>query len=193
MTEKYQPFDVEKDKNYNREPGIVIVPGSNYANEMMKFEQFPSKYGDNPGNPYKYKPFPKMLYRAQLWNGAARCMAVPPDPSEFADPREYERTIDKARKFTEECQFIVKNEAEYQRARENGWCEGPLEAVEHLRAREAGKSTAAAERIYADRNMSEPAKREVATAVAEAGEHVAEIAVKPVRRRPGRPRKNPAA
>lgn len=193
MSEEYKPFNVENDPNYNREPGIVIVPGSNYANEMQKFEQWPSKYGANPGNPYRYRPFPKMLYRAQLWSGIAKCMAPPPDPAEYADPREYERTIDMARKFTEQCQLIVKDEIEYQRARENGWCEDPVEAVEYLKRRERDRSNATAERNYDDRNMSEPAKREAAAAVAEAGgEHLPEIPEKPKKRR-GRPPKNAAA
>lgn len=193
MSESFKPFNPDSHPDYNREPGIVIIPGSNYANEMQKFEQFPSKYGNNPGNPYRYKPFPKMLYRAQLWQGVAKCMAPPPDPLLFTDPREYERTQELARKFTDECQLVVKDDVEYQRARENGWCEDPVAAVEYLKGRQREVSNATAERNYADRNMSEKAKAEAAQAVAEAGgEHLPEIAEKPKKRR-GRPPKNAAA
>ena len=66
----------QTDPRYNREPGIVLIPGSNYVNEVAKFEQQPTKYtvGTVPGNPYVFRPFPKMLFRAELYNGKAICM-----------------------------------------------------------------------------------------------------------------------
>jgi hypothetical protein len=179
-----------KNREYNAEPGIIIVPGSKYQQYMTQFEQFQSKLtaGDAPGNPYVYRPFPKMLYRAEHWEGVPKCMAAAPDSYLFKDPREFERAEVTAQKFTERCQRIVNNEAEMRRAMEDGWRESPAEAVEYLRARDSAKSTAAAELNHADRNLSEPAKRERAEALAEAharGEHLAEV---PEKRR-GRPRK----
>ena len=170
-------FDQERSRDWNREPGITIVPGSNYAREMEKFEQFPSKYGQSPGNPYKYRPYPKMLYRAQV----------------VGRVRERERADEQARRFTEECQRVVKDEREYQAALENGYRETPAEAVEYLEARQRAQGQAAAERNYADRNMSEAAKAEAAEAVQEAfserGEHLAAV---PEKKRRGRPPKNSA-
>lgn len=67
-----RPFNIETHPDYNREPGVLIVPGSNFVKEVSKFEQFHTRYtaGTNgPGNPYVYRPFPKMVYRAQRWNG----------------------------------------------------------------------------------------------------------------------------
>ena len=190
MSSEFKPFNQENHPEWNREPGIVIVPGSNYANEMQKFEQFPGRYGGSPGNPYTYRAFPKMVYRAEHWNGKAACMAAQPDPMEYLDPREWERVEELSRRFSERCQRIVKDEAEYQRAMEDGWRESPSEAVEYLLARDRARADATAHRNHEDRNMSAQAKAEAATAVAEAGgEHLPEIPERPRRR--GRPRLHP--
>jgi hypothetical protein len=186
---EYKPRNQETDNRYNREPGIEINQGSNYALEMQKHEQFPSKYGQNPGNPYRYRPYPKMLYRAENYKGKLVCMAAQPDPGEFSNPGEFQRAEESARRFTEKCQTVVNDEREYQRAMESGWRESPDEAVAFLSKRERDVSTATAERNYDDRNMSEPAKREIEAAVqAAGGVHVPEIAEQPKKRR-GRPPK----
>ncbi len=184
----YKPKNQEADIIYNREPGIAIIPGSNYAREMMKYEQFPSAYGPNPGNPYTYRPYPKMVYKAEHYKGKVCCMAAPPDPHDFADPREYERADEGARRFTEKCQKIVGNEVERSQAFEQGYREHPDDAVAYLLGRDKSKSTAAAHRAYEDRGMSEPAKREIAAAQDAAdGQHVAEVPEQP-RKRMGRPK-----
>lgn len=185
MNEKV--FNQETEPTWNREPGIAVVPGSNYQQEMARFEQFPhDKWAfGSPGNPYTYRAFPKMLYRAERYEGNIACMAAEPDAYLFRDPRDYERAQIAARKFTERCQLVVNDEREMQKAMENGWRESPGEAVDALKAREAARSEAAAVRNYEDRNMSEGAKREIREALEGADEHVAEI---PEKRR-GRPRK----
>lgn len=188
----YTPKNQEIDRLYNREPGIAIIPGSNYAREMEKFEQFPSKYGQSPGNPYRYKPFPKMLYRAEHYQGAVRCMAPPPDAGEYTNMREYERHLESARRFTERCQMTVRNEAEMQKAMENGWRESPDEAVAYLRGRDDARGQAAAERNYADRGMSELAKAEKSKIEREAGMHLEEIPEQPKAKRKYTRRAKPA-
>ena len=172
-----RPFNQETDDTWNREPGIAIVPGSNYQREMAKHEQFgDSKWAfGRPGNPYTYRPFPKMLFRAERYNGKIACMAAPPDPYEFPNDREYRRADAQAEAFTKRCQREVKDEVEMQKAMESGWREDPAEAVKALEARERFQSEAAAHLNYEDRNLSEPAKREAAAVRAEADEHVAEI------------------
>jgi len=172
---EFKPVNQEKDSRFNAEPGIVVIPGSNYANEMQKFEQFPSKYGGSPGNPYRYKPFPKMLYRAENYKGKACCMAAPPDPHDFADPREYERADEGARRYSEKCQKIVGNEQEMSRAMEDGWRESPDAAVTYLLGKDKAKSTDTAHRNYEDRGMSDAAKAEAKRATEEAGEHLPAI------------------
>ena len=185
----YKPVNVETDSAYNRDPGIVLIPGSNYIKEVARFEMFHTKYtaGTNgPGNPYVYRAFPKMVYRAQHWNGKAACGATVADAMEYRNPGEHEQAVERARRFTDACQLIVANETELHIAQENGWREDPKTAVEYLLSRDRARGQAAAERNHEDRNMGDVAKREAAAAVAEAGEHLPEV---PVKRRPGRPRK----
>ena len=184
----------ETDLRYNaRESGLVVVPGTAFAAELEKFEQFPGRYGNNPGNPYKYRPFPKMLYRAEKYKGKVCCMAAPPDSNDFANVNEHQRAEESARRFTERCQLIVKDEREMQAAMENGYRHSPKEAVEYLEGRDRENFRAAAEREYQDRNMSEPAREEAKAAAAEhfdeAGEQLAAV---PEKRRRGRPRKDAA-
>ena len=188
MNEK--PFNQEADPTWNREPGIILVPGSNFVREVSKFEQFPTQFtvGTQPGNPYTYRPYPKMLYRAESYRGKVCCMATVPDAYEFKDEREYEHAKQAAERFTQKCQLTVGNEEERSRAFEGGWRESPADAVEFALKRDRDVGVAAAHRNYEDRNMGEIAKREIADAVSEADGHVAEI-----KRRPGRPRKNPEA
>lgn len=185
MTDEFRPLNQETDPRYNAEPGLVLIPGSNAQKEYAKFEQFHSKYTSaqfGPGNPYTYRPYPKMLYRAEHWNGKRACMAAPPDPTLFRDPREFERAQLAAEAFTARCQSIVNNEEERQRAMENGWRESPQEAVDYLKARDDGKFTAVGERNYEDRNMSDAAKREIREAEAAHDGHLTEVPVKPLDR-----------
>ena len=178
-------FNVETAEDYNREPGIVVVPGSTYAKEMAKHEQFPSKYGSTPGNPYTYRPFPKMVYQAQVWQGKVVCMATV-EPNAYVNPAEQLRAEEAARAYTERCQRTVNDQMEYQRALESGFRESPAEAVEYLEAKQRSIADAAAERNYADRNMGEKAKAEAAAEVqrafTEEGSHAAEVPAKPIRR-----------
>jgi hypothetical protein len=178
-------FDIETAPDYNREPGIVVVPGSNYAKEMAKHEQFPSKYGETPGNPYVYRPFPKMVYKAELWQGKPVCMAAV-DANAYINPSEQLRAEEAARAFSERCQRTVNDQMEYQRAMEAGFRESPTEAVEYLEAKQRAIADAAAERNYADRNMGDKARAEAAAEVKRAfnedGQHAAEVPAKPIKR-----------
>lgn len=184
---EYMPRNVEKDPMYNREPGIVKIPGSNLAKEMAKFEQFPSEWGA-PGNPYKFRPFPKMLYRAQHWNGKPVCMAAEPNRVDYHDVNLYKQDIERAKRFNVECTRIVNDESEMAKAMEGGWRESPAEAVEFLLGRDRTVANETAIRNHEDRNLSEAAKLEAARAVEEVGgEHLPEIPEKPIRRR-GRPK-----
>lgn len=191
MPEEYTPpktgFDTGPAIEFNRKPGIAVVQGEPYAEEMRKFEQFPSVYGPIPGNPYVKREFPKMLYRAQDWNGKVACMAAPPNPVDYADPREYERQAEKAMQFTKACQRIVQDEDELQRAFEDNWRYSPEEACEVGEARQRDVANEAAARNYEDRNMSPAALAEKRQAIQEAGVHVPEGKPEAPRKRRGRP------
>lgn len=193
------PVNVETHPDWNREPGLAVVPGSKLAQEYARFEMFPhSKWcvgGLQPGNPYRKgneygkagAEFPKMIYKAQrseLTGGQIACMAAPPDPLSFQDPREYERAERSAVKFTEQCQKIVHNVRELEIAIADGWAEHPDEAVRRQEEREKAVFTATAHRTYEDRNLTGPALQEAQEAIAAAGgEHVPEIVEKPRSRR----------
>jgi hypothetical protein len=174
------PFNQETDPRWNMEPGLVLTPGSKEVREYARFEQFHSKFtvGTQPGNPYVKREFPKMVYRAERYSGTGKlaCMAAPPDPSEFKDPREAEHAQVLAQRFTERCQLIVQDEREYSRAMESGYRPSPKEAVEHAEAREDSIARATAERLYQDQHLSESARAEAEEVTAAAGgAHVPEI------------------
>lgn len=188
----HKPKNQDTDPYYNAEPGIAVVQGSPYAKYMEAFEQFPSKYGASPGNPYKYRPYPKMLYRADHYQGAVRCMAAEPNASEYQNSKEYEFHLEQARRFTEKCQITVNDEREHQKAMEAGWRETPDEAVAFLKGRDDARGRAAAERNYADRNMSEAAKAEKKAIEAEAGTHLETIPEQPRQKRKYTRRAKPA-
>lgn len=182
MSERFNP---ESDPAWNRDPGIVVVPGSNYAKERAKFEQFPTAFG-SPGNPYVYREFPKMMYRAEVYQGRIACGATVADSGEFANPNEYNRQDEAAQRFSRRCQREVKDEREQQIAMESGWRTTQAEAVAYLEARQKAQGQAAAERTYQDRNLSEPAKAEAKAAELqhfnETGRHLEAVPEKPVKR-----------
>jgi hypothetical protein len=171
------PLNQEQDPRYNTEPGLAIIPGSSYQKEMAKWEQFPdSKWAlGQPGNAYVYRPFPKMLYKAERRNGKIACMEAAPDRYEYKDDRAFQFAEEAARRFTDKCQLTVHNDVEMSRAMEIGYRESPKEAEEFIAAKERGESKEIAHRNYDDRNMSENAKAEIAKAQDAVGEPLAEI------------------
>lgn len=178
------PANPETDAAWNQDPQVLINPGSPHSKEMQKHEQFPSKYGANPGNPYKYRPFPKAMYRAQLVGGVARCMAAPPEPHQFDNEEAYRRAKMQAVAFDRECYQTAQDEQEMQRLMESNWRPTQAEAIAVLEGKEKNRSTATAEREYADQHMSDAAKREIRKAKDEVGgEHLPEIPRKRVARR----------
>jgi hypothetical protein len=183
VSQEFKPFDQETDPTYNRKPGILKVPGSRLALEHEKFEQFPSDWGKNPGNPYVYREYPKMLYKAQHFQGKRVCMSPPPDPLDWPTRDKYKAAVEAVRRFNESCTRVVKNEAEESRSMEDGWRDSPEAAMEFIKDRDKKFSTEAAHREYDDRNMSEAAKKEIIQAKEAAdGAHLAEVPRQPVRR-----------
>jgi hypothetical protein len=186
---EFIPRNPETEPSWNQKAGLVRNPNSPFGKEMAKFQQFPSEWGP-PGNPYdpnNIREYPKMLYQAQEWKGKVVCMAPEPDALEYDSTGAWERDQERARRFNEQCTRTVNNEDEERRLIADGWRLEPGAAVEAGLERQKALSTAAAERAHADRNMSEPAKREVEAVVeARGGLHVAEVPEKPKRRR-GRP------
>src|SRR5689334_155980 len=115
---------------------IVFNPSTKYAEELRKWEQHHTRYSvtpegtSEPGNPYVYREYPKMLYRAQVRNGRGMCLEPPPSPYDFDRPDAYERACLAHEAFNRSCYRIVKDESDELVAKGQGWCETAKEAME---------------------------------------------------------------
>lgn len=173
------------------EGGIVINPNSELAKELRKWEQFPGPYGKNPGNPYVYREYPRLMYLARkLENGKYSCGEVPPDPMFFVTSAQLERETLKVDRFNRSCFLQVGNDTEMEKAYANGYRKTQDEAMAHAEALEQNIATAAAEAAFHAKRMSPQAQAEFAAANAETHEHV--VDVQPQRKR-GRPAKGTIA
>lgn len=173
------------DPEYNREGGMVILPGSAHQKEMAKFEQLPhSKWAfGNPGNPYVFRRWPAMMYRAERRNGKIMCMESEPQAYEFQNPQNYIHALEGSRHFTQKCTRIVQGQEEWSRAMEEGWRDSPQDAIKACEEKENARSQVIAHTNYEDRNMSERALAEKSAAeLANGNVPLPEIAEKPIRR-----------
>lgn len=78
---------------------------------------------------------------------------------------------------------VVRNSDEYYKAKGQGWCDSPEDALELFESEEQAVGNAAAERAYADQFMSEPAQREADAYERTVTSHVPEIPDVPLRRK----------
>jgi len=182
---EYMPSDPENDAEYNARGGKVITPGSKSQREYQKWEQFKTKWtaDGEPGNPYKFREFPMMVYKAFREDGNVMCMMPQPSPLAFKEATDLQRAQAYAEQFNKKCQMTVFDSAEYQKAMEGGWRESPQEAEQYVHNIETERANITAAREYEDRNMSEMAKREIAEAkAAVGGEHVPEVVEAPKRK-----------
>lgn len=147
---------------------MTFPPESNMGKEIARWNK-----------PYVFEPFPKMLYKASKRPDGVYSVGESEDSVFGGRDRA-------AEEFTKRCQRIVKNEREEQAALEQGWRATQGEAMELLKVKEEYISTAAAHRLYEDRNLGEKAQREAAEADAATPEHLPAI---PEKKRRGRPRK----
>jgi len=130
--------------------GVVHNPASAYAREAAKWEMGYSPYGP-PGRP-----------REQI--------GQPQWPAMFYKVKRDDKT---GKIITEHMQPAEENDAPNMLSR--GYVQGLAEAHAALIASEQALSVAAAERPYADRNMSAKAKAEAEAFEATTIKHVAEI------------------
>jgi len=138
---------------------VIITPESELGKEMAKWNK-----------PYRFEPFPQMLYRAQRRTDGVVLVLDPNDET-----------------FSRSCWLVVHDERERQRELERGWRESPAEALALFEARACDIADEAARRAAADQRMSEKAQAEAAAADAATPEHVPEVPQAPRRR--GRPPK----
>jgi hypothetical protein len=131
--------------------GLVINPESEYAKELARWNT-PKR--DGGFGPDGYEPYPRMVYQAIARNGKA----------EVGDPADEQ--------FSARCQLIVRSEAEYDRARAQGWRATPTEALAHAEALQIAIATAAAEASFAAQRMTPKAQAERAALEAKTDKHV---------------------
>lgn len=158
---------------------IQITPESEYGKELAKWEK-----------PYKYEPFPAMMYKANR---------RPDGVVSVGEARDglFGGQLGAADAFSASCQTTVKGDTEMIRALELGWRKSPGEALEHFEEKELLLSTSAAHRAHEDRSMSPAARKEAAAVEGSTVEHVAEVprrklSPKPTKKRRGRPPKRAA-
>lgn len=172
----------------------LVNPESPETKEMVKWEQFPSKWtlGVAPGRPYQYRPFPAMLYRAQrippnhVGAGKIAVSCQEPEYYGFRDQNEWDRARESAARFTTSCQRVVEDESQKSRAMEDGWRETPQEAIAHAEARERVVSNETHSRQSADSNMGEKARAEAERFESETFGHQPTIPEKPRSRKGAR-------
>jgi hypothetical protein len=148
--------------------GIVHNPATELAKELRKWEQHHTQYAvtedgtSAPGNPYTYRAYPKMLYKAQVWGDSGKALVSAPALPAYGwrDQNELSQAELKARAFTTSCRFTVQSEDEHTRARDNGWRDSPQEALEFYDSLQKQIADAAAEANFAASRMSEKAQRD---------------------------------
>lgn len=168
--------------------GLVINPHTPLGKELRKWEQHHSELtprGTQPGNPYVYRPYPRMLYKARTQrNGQPACLSAAPDPYAFDRADLYEREVLAVDSFNRSCQRIVTDEGQERIAKGQGWCEDPNAALAQFEREQQAIGNAAAEAAFSARRMGEVAQREFAAAGAETHEHVVDVQPKKRGRKP---------
>jgi hypothetical protein len=145
---------------------ILVDTDSEEAKERRKWEQHPSVYGP-PGNPYVFRPFPAMLYRAAQvppgLPGQGKWVTGMDRPSktQFRSSEEWDAACQFVETFVRGCQTVVQNEAEYKRAKAEGWHDTPPEAEKAALEEQKKIGDEAAHRAFLDRRLSEKALAEV--------------------------------
>lgn len=178
--------------------GRVITPDSEEGKELLKHEQWPAHWNGTtyqPGNPYVYRAYPRMLYRAvKKENGKVVCMEPAPQPDFFEKQHEFDRAIRLNDALNKSCQKMVDSEAAHLLAKGQGWCDTASEALEQFEKEQIAIGDAAAMRHFTDKRMTPRAQAEAHAIDEAASDHVADVPApklkpKPRGRPPGRKRK----
>lgn len=136
---------------------MALVVGHEKQKELSKWDQ-----------PYRFRKFPQMVYRAQ-YNPVTKRHEVLVQ----RDPLAKDDAI--LEQFNNSCQLIVEGEEQLRKALDDGWRETPKEAMALHEGLQQDIARAAAERAHSDRNMSEKARSEAAAADAATEEQVPEV------------------
>lgn len=172
--------------------GMVINPHSALGKELRKWEQHRSELvprGTNPGNPYVFREFPKMLYKAQrMPNGQYACLSSAPDPYAYERMDLYQQATLMVETFNRSCTRIVANESEERLAKGQGWSNTTTDALKAHEAHEQAIGDAAAEANFYAKRMTAKAQEELNAAAESTHQHVADV-VGVAKSKRGRPKK----
>lgn len=140
--------------------GVVLSADHPLSIELAKWNK-----------PYVFVPYPKMLYRARK------------RPDGIVSVGEADDTVmggraGSAEAFSAGCQKIVKNEDDHLKAKGQGWCDTPSDALKLFEAEAKSIADTAAHRHFEDRLMGDSARSEAAQADADSFGHVPEVKAK---------------
>jgi hypothetical protein len=160
--------------------GVIISPESELGKELQKWEQFPRYNASNElipaGNPYQFRPYPKMLYKAfERPNGKIECLTGEPNARFFKDPTDYDFAMREAAAFNRDCHSIVKDAQAHEAAKAQGWRDTPQEAIAYLNGLKDDIARAAAEAAYTAKGMTEKARGEFDALTDATSEHVVDV------------------
>lgn len=178
---------------------VVINPASEVGKELRKWEQhhtvyaLDENYESKPGNPYQYREYPKMLYKAsRRSNGQAACQLAAPPLNQFGGPSavdEWNREVLAVEAFNVANRKTVSDDQAERIAVGQGWSLSQQAAIAQYEQNQIDIGNAAAEVAASVAKMSAKAQVEYAAAEEQTIEHVTDV--KPQRRhkKRGRPRK----
>lgn len=161
-------------------PSIVINPHSELGKELRKWEQFHTHLvpqGTQPGNPYVFRQYPRMLYKAQVFPLTNQPSVGEPAPNMAwcKDAVDYERRCLLVDQFNNSCHKIVPSEGDELIAKGQGWCETQEEALKHHETLQCEIGELAARAAFAVQSMSEKAQAELSAADASTEHHVVDV------------------
>ena len=154
--------------NVHLPPNVILPPGSDEWVERSKWQRHfgldgtrPIPVSDGGRGDYRYEPFPKAVYKAGRISGKP--------------------AIVESR--------IIGDETEMDRARDEGFRDGQLAALQAFEAQELEFAKLSANQNFHAQRMSEKAQAELETFNAGRATHQPVMPEQPIKRRPGRPKK----
>jgi hypothetical protein len=145
----------------------VPSPTTAYGKELARFEQHRTKYtaeddGVPPGNPYQFREYPRMMYRAVQHPRTKQmvCMDIAPNPMLFSKPQEYDHACVATEQLNRQCTRIVPDDVAFRNALNEGWRSSPKEALEAHEQKMCAIAEETARRHFSDQAMSPRAQAE---------------------------------
>lgn len=160
-------------------PAVVINPHSDLGKELRKWEQHQTELvprGTRPGNPYVYRPFPKMVYKAvKTPTGKVVCMPALPQTTGFRDHNEYLMAYAEVESLQRQCFKTVDSDDALRVSQGQGWCDSPADAIAQFEKEERAAGDAAAEAAFLAKRMTEQARAEFDKAQGDTMHHVSDV------------------